>query len=183
MRLISALVLLVFSSTGIAQEELAGDSIYQIGGEWQTQDSRHIELRKLLGKKQVVAMAYTHCEHVCPVILASMKSVEKSLPDEMRNDIGFVLVTFTPDTDTPEVMKEYSRKNELESEAWTLLRGDKNQIRNLAMALGVKYQLLENNEVNHSNLISIVDETGKLTFQGSGSLSEAGKVTEQIINN
>ena len=92
------------------------------------------------------------------------------------------VVVITPDTDTSEVMKEYSTKNDLGPETWTLLRGDKNQVRNLAMVLGVKYQLLENNEVNHSNLVSVIDEKGRLSFQGSGALSESSKITEQIIN-
>jgi protein SCO1/2 len=183
MRVFGVFVLLFSISTSFAQDELPGDSIYQVGGEWQNQDARNVELNELVGKRQVFTMIYTHCEHVCPVIVASMKSIEQSLPANVLEETGFVLVTLTPDTDTPQVMKDFASKNNLDPDKWTLLRGSDDQVRQMAMVLGVKYQLLENNEVNHSNLISVLDNQGRLSYQGSGAMSNASLIAAQITGN
>ena len=177
------LVFLVPSMTVLGQQELAGDSVYQVGGHWQNQQAETVELGELRGRKQVVSMVYTHCEHVCPVVVSSMKTIAASLPEEMENEVGFVLVTFTPSTDTPEALAEYARRQNLEKDQWSLLRGDDDAIRDLSMVLGVKYERLDNNEVNHSNLISVLDEEGRLVFQESGALSATGWVVEHLVNN
>ena len=183
MRMFSVFVLLFSISTGFAQDELPGDSIYQVGGEWQNQDARLVGLNELVGKRQVITMIYTHCEHVCPVIVASMKLIEQSLPAPVLAETGFVLVTFTPETDTPEVMKDFAGKNNLDPDKWTLLRGTDDQVREMAMVLGVKYQVLEDNEVNHSNLITVLDSEGRLSYQGSGAMSNASLIAAQIKEN
>ena len=177
------LVFLLPSMTVLGQQELPGDSIYQVGGHWQNQQAEIVELGELRGRKQVVSMVYTHCEHVCPVVVSSMKTVAASLPEEMKNEVGFVLVTFTPSTDTPDVLAEYARQQNLAKDQWSLLRTDDDTIRDLAMVLGVKYEKLDNNEVNHSNLISVLDEQGRLVFQESGALSASGRIAEQIVKN
>ena len=183
MKLVRIAILLLFSQIGVADDSLPGNSIYQVDGEWQNQDKHYMELSNLIGKRQVVTMIYTHCEHVCPVIVSSMKSVESALPEQNLDETGFVLISFTPDSDTPEVMKAYAEKHNLDPNRWTLLRGNEEQVRTVAMTLGVKYELLPDNEVNHSNLITVLDSQGRMEFQGSGALSEAHNVTEHILNN
>jgi protein SCO1/2 len=170
-------------SFALAQENIPGDSVYQLGGTWQTQDEKTIELRNLAGKTQVVAMIYTNCQHVCPVIVSSMKSIQKSLPEDISRDTEFILVTFTPNMDTPRVMREYFEMHQLDPDNWTFLRGSPDQVRDLAMVLGIRYRILDNNEVNHANLISVLDDRGRLEFQGSGALSEAHAISSELINN
>ena len=160
--------------------ELAGESIYQVGGHWQDQDANDVALTELLGKTQVVSMIYTSCEHVCPMIVSAMKELETNLSESTAAEVEFLLVSFTPDTDTPQVMTEYAERHNLDQERWTLLRGDDGDVRNLAMTLGVRYEVVSDTEVNHSNLISVLDEQGRLIFQGAGSFEDARNLAGQI---
>ena len=175
------LILLFFPMMVPGQSELAGDSVYQVGGQWQTQQAESLELTELMGKQQVVSLIYTHCEHVCPVIVSSMKKIEALIPPPMRNEVGFVLITFTPETDTPDVLAKFAGKHDLSQDSWMLLRSDNDTIRNMAMVLGIKYQRLDNNEVNHSNLISVLDKQGRLAFQESGALRAAPMIAERLV--
>lgn len=179
MKIFKIIFLIFFISNANAQDTLPGDSVYQVGGEWQNQEGEAFDLTDLIGKTQVLSMIYTNCEHVCPVIVSSMKTVQKAMPD--ADNVNYVLITFTPDVDTPEVMKAYSKQHDLSLDSWTLLRGDPGKIREMSMALGIRYEILANNEVNHSNLISVLDEQGRLDFQGSGAISQAGKVSDHIL--
>ena len=92
--------LLSFCSLVFADPALPGDSIYQVGGIWQTENNQAISLESIAGKPQVVALIFTGCSNACPIIVESMKRVERQIPSNMRSHIGFVLVSLTPDTDT-----------------------------------------------------------------------------------
>ena len=182
MKILLTVTLLFFlSANSLAQENLSQTSIYQINGSWQDQNAEGFEITDLLGKKQVLSMIYTSCQHVCPVIVSSMKKIDQLLPEANKDEVGFVLVSFTPDFDTHEILMGYAKKHQLDLDRWTLLRTGSEKVREMAMLLGIKYQLLDNNEVNHSNLISVLDETGTLLFQESGDLSHA-KVIAQKLN-
>ncbi|MCY3769621.1 MAG: SCO family protein [Gammaproteobacteria bacterium] len=176
------LIFLLPPMMALGQSDLPGDSVYQVGGHWQNQQAETVELAGLRGKKQVVSMIYTHCEHACPVIVSSMKSIAASLPEQMKHEVGFVLVTFTPSMDTPDVLAEFARRQNLGKDQWSLLRTDDDTIRDLSMVLGVKYERLDNNEVNHSNLVSVLDEQGRLVFQESGALGASRLIVERIVN-
>ena len=125
-------------------------------------------------------MIYTHCEHTCPTIVATMQAIQKALPEQWRDKVGFVLVSLTPDSDTPAVLADFAKQRNLNPDHWTLLTGDASDVRSLAMVLGVKYNMAANNEVSHSNLLSVVDAQGRLLFQEKGLASSAKALAERI---
>lgn len=57
------------------------------------------------GYLTLLFFGYTHCPDVCPVHVANVSKVMKTLPDEVSGRIRFVFVTTDPDRDTPEVLK------------------------------------------------------------------------------
>lgn len=148
-------------------ETLPDDSIYQLPGEWQDQNATPHTLADLQGKRQLLAMVYTDCEHACPIIVNNMKQVQKKMDDPECKRTGYVLVSFTPDVDTPEKLTRFSDQYSLD-ECWTLLSSSDRQVRQLAMALSIKYAVDETGYVSHSNLMSVLDEKGRLLGQFSG---------------
>jgi len=57
------------------------------------------------GYLTLLFFGYTHCPDVCPVHVANVSKVMKTLPDEVTGRIRFVFVTTDPERDTPEVLK------------------------------------------------------------------------------
>ena len=161
---------------------LPQDSIYQLDNTWLDQDGNELKLSSFSGKKQILSLIYTHCLHTCPTIVSAMQSIENKLSDEEKQNVGFILVSLTPDTDTPEVLEEFAQKRQLNAKTWRLLTGSADDVRSLAMILNIKYQKLADNDVNHSNLISVLDSQGRLQFQELGIMSSAKKVVEQLDN-
>lgn len=106
-------LMFIVSHSLFAAPALPSDSIYHVGGTWQTENDKSIQLASLAGKTQIIALIYTGCSNSCPVIVESMKRVEKKIPAKMRSDIGFVLVSLTPDTDYPKYLKRSQRKRSL----------------------------------------------------------------------
>ena len=114
-------------------------SVYQLDGEWVNQDNQSIKLTDLKGKIQVVAMIFSSCKYACPKIVDDMKKIEKQIPEDKKNKIGFTLISFDVDRDTPEQLKKFSKEMKL-NEHWNLLRSNEQQVRELSMLLDVKYE-------------------------------------------
>ncbi|WP_341503561.1 SCO family protein [Gallaecimonas sp. GXIMD4217] len=180
MKTLKTLALAAMLASGLAQAKLPDDSLYQLDSHWQNQDAGHFMLPALQGKKQVVGMIYTHCLHTCPMIVANMQSVQKALPEGERDKVGFVLVSLTPDSDTPKVLKDFANKRGL-GEDWTLLTGTESDVRALALALNIQYKATMDGEVAHSNAVSVLDEQGRLLFQEVGLPQGAKAMAERVL--
>jgi protein SCO1/2 len=178
-KLISSLMLLCFCAMPRAQ--IPDDSIYQLESQWLDQDGKTVQLGEFAGKTQLVSMIYTHCLHTCPTIVSTMQAVELYLAKAGHRDIGFILVSLTPDSDTPEVLKAFALTRKLDLGNWRLLSGSDEDVRELAMAMDIKYQAM-GDEVNHANLISVLDSSGRLLFQEIGAINNAKKMAEAIEN-
>ena len=160
--------------------ELPENSLYQIDSEWKTQNAESIQLKDLSGKKQIVSLIYTHCQHTCPIIVENMRMVDRSIADDKKDDFSFVLISLTPESDTPEVLKTFAEERGLDADRWTLLQGDKKSVHLLAMALETEYKALADGEVSHSNLISVLDEQGQILFQAKGTSSQVTDLIEKV---
>ncbi|WP_018624226.1 SCO family protein [Kangiella aquimarina] len=163
-------------------QDLPDDSIYHLNSEWITQDDQTININSLAGKRQIISLIYTHCMHTCPTIVATMQNIEKQLPEEVLANTEFVLVSLTPNSDTPKVLKEFAEKRRLDPKRWTLLTGDKQDVRSLAMALNVRYKKSEDNEVAHSNVFTLLDEKGRIVFQEVGDINKVDETVAKIVN-
>lgn len=177
-----AVLLMLFVSTVHAESPtpLPDNSVYHLGGEWRNQDNTAMPLAALAGKQQVISLIYTHCLHTCPTIVAVMQQIERKLPAKVLANTGFVLVSLTPDSDTPETLKEFAGKRKLSPARWTLLTGDPQQVRALAMALNVRYKRSDDNEVAHSNLFTLLDAEGRIVFQETGDMANVDSAVKRI---
>lgn len=169
-------LLLVLSQLLFA--DYPGDSVFLLESQWLTQDSESIYLRDLGGKKLVLSMTYTSCQHTCPTIVSNMLAIEKRLSTAERDNVRFVLVSLMPQSDTPDVLRSYADKRDLQG--WTLLSGNDEDVRTLAMVLNVKYKAVGESEIAHSNLITILDEQGRVQRQITGIGSNPDLVAEHL---
>ena len=170
MRMLIIALLFSFSSSVFAASALPSDSVYQVGGTWLTENNESIQLASLAGKPQLIALIYTGCSNACPIIVESMKRVEKQVPANMRSKMGFVLVSLTPDTDYPKTLKAFVEKKGLNSN-WKLLRGNNELVRTLSNALNGRYKVIKEGDVAHSNTVTLLNKQGQIEMQASGTLT------------
>ena len=155
-------------------------SIYHLDSVWKNQDGKDTPLRSLKDQSLVLAMVYTSCQYVCPVIVSDMKRIEKGLSGEQLKTIKFVVVSFDPKRDTPVALKTFAKKRHLDEDRWILLTGTPDQVLELANALGVKYKQDPNGDFSHSNIIHIVDVAGVVKHQQIGTNIAPGKSLEVL---
>lgn len=145
------------------QAPVPRDSVYQLplqltdqhGKTWQWKDKR--------GKPQVVAMFYTSCQYICPLIVNSGKGVEHALAPAERSRIGFLLISMDPLRDTPAALMTVAEKRNLNPALWTLASPKAADVRSVAGILGVRYRPLADGEFNHTSALVLIDAEGRIT--------------------
>ena len=113
-------------------------------------------------------MFFASCQYACPILVHDVQRIEAALPSGQRVRVGFTLVTIDPRRDTPEALASFRSTRVLPAETWTLLRGEPDDILELAALLGVKYKEEATGQFAHSNLITVLNAAGEIVFQQPG---------------
>ena len=179
MRMLILAWLLSFSSLIMADSSVPSDSVYQVGGTWLTENGQPIKLESLAGKPQVIALIFTGCSNACPIIVESMKRVENHTPKNLHNHVGFVLVSLTPDADSPKSLKAFAEKKGL-SPNWILLKGNNELVRALSNTLNSRYKVIKDGDVAHSNTVTLLNSRGQIQVQASGTTAGIQPILEVI---
>lgn len=152
----------------IIDKPISDLSIYNLPEKWTNQDGKDIELKELRGKVLVMVMIYTSCKAACPRLVADMRNIEERIPKELKEKVTFVLVSIDPEVDTPERLKSFAIENEMDGDQWVFLRSDEERTREFSAVLAVNYKKISPIDFSHSNIISVFNAEGEMTFQQEG---------------
>jgi protein SCO1/2 len=145
----------------VAENGFPENSLYQLPSSWTDDQGRKIRLGDLAGKRRVFTLFFGHCEASCPMAMGRLKTLETKLPKGWSRSAGIVLVTLDPTRDSTRSLADFRRRMSLGTEGWTLLRGDGEDTRELAMLLGVAYRPSEaNGGIEHNSVLALVDAQG-----------------------
>jgi protein SCO1/2 len=145
-----------------AQAPLPRDSVYQLPATLTDQDGKTWDWRSKRGTPQVVAMFYTSCQYVCPLIVDSGKAVEHALSEGARAKLGILLISMDPARDDPEALLSVARKRKLDGARWSLASPAPDNVRGVAGVLGVRYRQLADGEFNHTSALVLLDRDGRI---------------------
>lgn len=137
-----ACLLLVAASAFAAQPQaplpLPKDSVYQLPVQLTDQHGKSWDWRGKRGKPQVVAMFYTSCQYICPLIVDSGKAVEHALTPAERARLGILLISMDPKRDTPAALRSVAEKRKLDAARWSLASPTPDTVRSVAGVLRVR---------------------------------------------
>lgn len=139
---------------------LPNDSLYQLDARFTDHQGRDFKLADRQGRLQLVAMFYTSCKFVCPLIIDSVKGVEHVLTPAELEGVDFLLISIDPARDDVTALASVAKKRKLDAR-WTLARTDERAVRKLAALLGVRYRALADGEFNHTSTLYLLDAEGR----------------------
>ncbi len=128
-----------------------------------THEGKQVKFFDDLIKDKVVVMnfIYTSCPDSCPLETAKLKKVKEILGDRVGKDVFFYSITIDPETDTPEVMKEYADKFKI-GPGWLFLTGNEDDIILLRKKLGLYIEEIQDGSNDHNlSLIIGNQKTGR----------------------
>ena len=82
-------------------------------------------------------MVYTHCPDICPMTTHNMFLVEQKLSSQLKNKVKFVVISFDPNRDTPNVLKKFAEIRDITFDSWALLSGDDKNTKEVMLKFGV----------------------------------------------
>lgn len=154
------------------------------------QDSVEVKFPELTkGKITLMTMVFTHCPDICPMTTHNMHLIEQKLPDEIKNNVKFIVISFDPDRDTPSVLKKYAELREYDFNRWSLLSGDKQNTKEVMLKFDVKAIFTDSTytddgelsyNIIHTDRLSLIDQKGKLRNTYKGSIVNLDEVVEDI---
>ena len=156
MRLL-ALTALAWATDPATPTELPQDSLYQLDMELTAADGTQPELSHFQGKPVLLSMFYAQCPSACPMIINELGQIHDAAGDE---DLRIVLVSLAPDQDDPKALAEVVERHNLDGD-WLLLTPKAGEERTLAATLGIAYRTMPNGHINHSSILTLLDEQGR----------------------
>lgn len=161
--LLIAAIVVVFGLPAHAREKpLPSDSVYQLEVQLLDQAGKRQPWSAQRGKPRLVAMFYTSCQYICPLIVDSGKAIEHQLTPAERKRIGITLISMDPVRDTPKALAAVVAKRKLDTHRWTLASPRKDDVRQVAGVLGVRYRELADGEFNHTSALVLLDAEGRV---------------------
>ena len=144
------------------QAPLPSDSVYQLDVQLLDQAGKRQPWSAQRGKPRLVAMFYTSCQYICPLIVDSGKAIERQLTPAEQQRIGITLISMDPLRDTPKALSSVVAKRKLDTGRWTLASPRKDDVRQVAGVLGVRYRELADGEFNHTSALVLLDAYGRV---------------------
>jgi len=159
-------VLLALMSLPLAATERSA-SLYQMHEKLLNQDGKPIDLDVYRGKKVLVTMFYGSCPATCPLIIDTLRAIEKKVDDPQRQDLRVLLVSLDSERDTPEALRKLADSRRIDTSRWTVAHADANAVRRIAAALSIQYKKLPDGQFSHSTIISALNADGKIVVQSA----------------
>jgi len=152
-------------------------SLYQMHEKLLNQDGEAIDLDLYRGKPVLVTMFYGSCPATCPLIIDTLRAVERKLDEPQRQQLRVLLVSLDAEHDTPAALRQVANTRRIETSRWTLAHADAAAVRRIAAALNIQYRQLPDGQFSHSTIISALDEQGKILVQSA----ELGHADPEVL--
>ncbi|MFC7302095.1 SCO family protein [Cognatiluteimonas weifangensis] len=141
---------------------LPADSVYQLPLKLTDQHGKTWDWRSRRGHPQLVAMFYSSCQYICPLIVESGKAVDRSLTPAQRARLGVLFISMDPARDTPAALMKVVRDRRIEDKRWALASPEPDAVRSVAGVLDIRYRQLADGEFNHTSALILLDADGRI---------------------
>jgi len=126
---------------------------------------------------------FTSCPVVCPKMMKNMQEVHNIV--QQNDDIILLSFTVDPKRDTPEQLKKYTERFNIDDDKWQLLTGDKKLLYRLArksFLLAATDGNGDDHDFIHSENFVIVDKNQKIRSILKGTAEDADAQVLNTIN-
>lgn len=165
--LLSTCFTLLLTLTGQATASDPQDSLYHLDATLTNQAGQRHGLDVHRGAPVLVTMFYGSCPMTCPLLIDTVRAVERSTPEPQRKALRVLMISIDPEHDTPAALANLARERRIDTSRWTLARADAPTVRKIAALLNIQYRQLPNGGYNHSSVITLLSPQGEIVAHSS----------------
>ena len=85
-------------------------SLYQMHEKLLNQDGEAIDLDVYRGQKVLVTLFYGSCPATCPLIIDTLRAIERKLDEAPRQDLRVLLISLDDERDTPSALRKVAEE-------------------------------------------------------------------------
>jgi protein SCO1/2 len=176
------LISLFLTAGQIASAQSSGatpaPSLYDLHERLIDQDGTSVGLDAYRGNPVLVTMFYGSCQATCPLIIDTLRAVERKLDPSRRAGLRVLLISFDPERDTPKALGEIAGSRHIDTARWKLAHADDATVRRIAAALEIQYRRLPSGDFSHANVISVLGTDGQIVARST----ELGHADEALLS-
>lgn len=176
MKRILILALMFFAGYALADSGYPSTSIYQLPAHLTNQAGAEHGLDVYKGHPVLVTMFYGSCGHTCPLLIETLRAIERAAPD--AKNLRVLMISIDPERDTVAALAKIAKERRIDAARWTLTRADAQAVRKIAAMLNIQYKQRPDGEFNHSSVISVLSSEGAVLKQSSA----LGKADEELLS-
>jgi len=158
------------------------DSLYRFDAALTSQAGREHGLDVYRGHRVLVTMFYGSCQATCPLIIETLRSVERAVPERERANLRVLMISFDPRRDTVPALHALAETRHIDTTRWTIARADERTVRNIAALLDVQYRELPGGEFSHSTTIVLLSKAGEVEVTSSKLGTADAALVERLRN-
>jgi protein SCO1/2 len=190
------LFLLLFSLPGLCADPQAADDGYDADSAIATSQAavgrslqdlllydsqgKPVQLSQYRGRPLLVSMIFTSCHHVCPAITRHLATAVDAAREALGEE-SFQVVTVGFDTavDTPNAMRVFANKQDIDDPGWAFLSGSAETVKELVENVGFVY-FPSPRGFDHINQVTVIDRDGVVYRQVYGAAFDLPWLVEPL---
>jgi len=143
------------------------------------QDGKSVTLETFHGHPFVVTFIFTRCPipNFCPRMSQNFAALQKAIQTspEAVSTTRLLSISFDPEFDTPEILKQYAQHAGADPAIWTFATGDRAEIHSLTSGFSILVQP-EAGTISHSLATALIDRDEKIAKIWRGNAWSPGEV-------
>jgi protein SCO1/2 len=145
------------------------------------QNGEPVSLSSLRGSVVAVTFIYTRCPlpDYCPRMITNLQAIDRRFRERVGKDLALAAITFDPQHDTPERMKQYARAFQADRPGWQFLTGSLDEVSRVCAMFGVEFWP-EEGLITHTLQTAVIDKEGKLVAAVEGKDYSARQLTDLV---
>jgi protein SCO1/2 len=144
------------------------------------QNGKTITNKDYLGKVYVVEFFFTTCPTICPRMSRNLVEIQNDIQD--FDNFGIASFSIMPETDTPQILKQYASDYKVTNPNWNLLTGNGEEAVYELANVGFNI-FVDTENFEHSGDLALVDKQGYLRSRqdafGNAKIFYKGIISEQ----
>jgi protein SCO1/2 len=146
-----------------------------------SQDGIEVGRTLFRGKVVLISFIYTWCPDICPVLTDKLVRIQDDLGPLFGKNVAFVSITFDPERDTPEVLRDYAEAFGADPAGWFFLTGQIEAVREVATRYGVVMIPGVDGAIDHNLMTTLIDRQGRMRVQYSGYRFDPGELHQDLL--
>lgn len=145
------------------------------------QDGKRFSLADLKGDTLLVNFMFAGCTSVCPVQTIGLRRVHNELKLDPKTDrIKLVSITIAPLSDTPQQLKDFAKRFEIDQPTWRFGVASQADTDELTKQFSVGVKPLEGEQLDHRSLLYLINHEGVMIQQYRGAQVDVERLKKEL---